>query len=655
VHLTSEVPWRPNDTSYAETEAVLREHLERDYAFPYGPAVSQLRSRGQIEGTPRAKRVKFAAEATTFDPLQFAVQVPDTSDDEASIEGTPHQGNDLSSVIGAAAVGPGKAELARPQSPTGPLQETKLTLMQLHKESRHCAAIDVDRAAATLLDQCTPFHETDPDQFRTIEALASHLASATSTKKRRGFVTPAKLAERWGIGLETAKKTIESTTQLAVRDFTHSWKGRRMKPYAWQLHHPRRNTKAYSDTLFAKCKSLRGNTMAQVFYCEGSHTTHVFPMKKKSEAHIGLDDFFEKMGVPHTIAPDNAKEMTLGEWKRKCQKHSVSLKPIEPHNPNQNLAEGSAIRELKRQYRKLRLKKNFPEVVWDYALEWIAQTRSHTALNIQALDGQVPMCKLTGDTPDISHLAEFGFWDWVWYWVPQPKGPETDMLTKSLGKYIGPEINAGDAMTSRVLAPSGEVVHRSSVAPLTDEEEADPENDRRKEDYLAALKSRLKERAKDIKLKGHDKKEAKEYSADDAEVTNWLWDSDEEPGDYIPYEPIDSSELPWDPPEGHEEEKPDVLPEIAEADDIDFDKHISAKVALPQGGHGFAKGVVLKRVRDQDGLLVGHSNSNPLLDTSQYEVQLEDGAVERYSANMIAEHICSQVDGDGHGQGDPVG
>ena len=49
-----------------------------------------------------------------------------------------------------------------------------------------------------------------------------------------------------------------------------------------------------------------------------------------------------------------------------------------------------------------------PEVLWDYCLEWCALVRSHTALNIPVLDGQVPATRMTGDTADTSFLAKFG-------------------------------------------------------------------------------------------------------------------------------------------------------------------------------------------------------------------------------------------------------
>ena len=89
-------------------------------------------------------------------------------------------------------------------------------------------------------------------------------------------------------------------------------------------------------------------------------------------------------------------------------------------------------------------------------------------------------------------------------------------------------------------------------------------------------------------------------------------------------------------------DKPE-FPELAEADDFDLNNYIAAKVMLPKDGHTFASAKVVARARNPDGELIGKSNPNPLLDTSVYEVEFEDGSVERYHANIIAEHIYSQV------------
>ena len=37
-----------------------------------------------------------------------------------------------------------------------------------------------------------------------------------------------------------------------------------------------------------------------------------------------------------------------------------------------------------------------------------------------------------------------------------------------------------------------------------------------------------------------------------------------------------------------------------------------------------------------------------MLDTSVYEVELEDGSIERYHANILVEHIYASIDDDGY-------
>ena len=51
---------------------------------------------------------------------------------------------------------------------------------------------------------------------------------------------------------------------------------------------------------------------------------------------------------------------------------------------------------------------------------------------------------------------------------------------------------------------------------------------------------------------------------------------------------------------------------------------------------------VTKRARDNDGNVIGHSNTNPLLDTREYECTMEDGSVYRYNANVIVDNIYLQ-------------
>jgi hypothetical protein len=101
---------------------------------------------------------------------------------------------------------------------------------------------------------------------------------------------------------------------------------------------------------------------------------------------------------------------------------------------------------------------------------------------------------MMGETPDISFLAEFGFYNWVWHITPAEKG----LQRKRRGRYLGPALNHGDAMCGFVLRETGKVVDRSSIIPLSDEELRSESIKELQAKFTAKLEETLKSRAKAI-------------------------------------------------------------------------------------------------------------------------------------------------------------
>jgi hypothetical protein len=64
----------------------------------------------------------------------------------------------------------------------------------------------------------------------------------------------------------------------------------------------------------------------------------------------------------------------------------------------------------------------------------------------------------------LSLFCEFGFWDWVEF---QEKGVTFPDITLVLGKYFGPSIDMGTAMTQRIMKANSEIKDRSTVWSLT--------------------------------------------------------------------------------------------------------------------------------------------------------------------------------------------
>ena len=109
--------------------------------------------------------------------------------------------------------------------------------------------------------------------------------------------------------METARQTLDKTTQVAVRNFTDSMGGGRLKPIHYQLKYWRLRCEMFVDTYIVKCKSPRDNKVATV-YCTPFHWIRFDPTPGKADAHNTLDSLFQTVGIPSALIPDNAKELT---------------------------------------------------------------------------------------------------------------------------------------------------------------------------------------------------------------------------------------------------------------------------------------------------------------------------------------------------------
>jgi hypothetical protein len=78
-----------------------------------------------------------------------------------------------------------------------------------------------------------------------------------------------------------------------------------------------------------------------------------------------------------------------------------------------------------------------------------------------------------------------------------------------------------------------------------------------------------------------------------------------------------------------------------------YDEYLMAEVLLPNMGT-VTKARVIGCKRDSDGNPVRRRNSNLILDMREYKVEFADGAMDVFTANMIAENLFSQVNLEGN-------
>jgi hypothetical protein len=131
--------------------------------------------------------------------------------------------------------------------------------------------------------------------------------SGVLTMDRHSKVGPEELSRKWNIGLQTAKDTLDATTQHGVRTAVHPM-SRRLRVDHLHLHRPRLKGMWFLDTMIAKVKSLLGNKCANVF--TNGKFTKVVPMTSRKEAAKSLIDFSDDVGIPEMLMTDGVTEFT---------------------------------------------------------------------------------------------------------------------------------------------------------------------------------------------------------------------------------------------------------------------------------------------------------------------------------------------------------
>jgi hypothetical protein len=222
--------------------------------------------------------------------------------------------------------------------------------------------------------------------------------ASSITTDRHSKVGPEELAKKWNIGLETAKNTIQETTQNGIRTAVHPM-SRRVRVDHLHLHRPLLRSSWYCNTLLAKVKSRLGNTCANVF-TQGKFTK-VAPMMTRAEAGKSLVEFTDDVGNPKVLVTDNAGEFTGRSTKfvKEARRIRIKLHTTEQGQKNQNHAAEREIGFLAKRGKLRMIKKKVPKRLWDFGLIYESELLSRMS---RGTDLQSRYEEVTGNTPDIS-------------------------------------------------------------------------------------------------------------------------------------------------------------------------------------------------------------------------------------------------------------
>jgi hypothetical protein len=210
-------------------------------------------------------------------------------------------------------------------------------------------------------------------------------------------------------------------------------------------------------------------------------------------------------------------------------------------------------------------------------------------------NGKVSEIIMTSSTADISHICEFGWYDWVMFRDNVPTIPDIKL---TLGQYLGPATNVGSALTAKILKSNGQTVCRSTLWHLNDKEIHCPIHQEMCRVFNETITHHLGPNATE-----------QDFLSEDLTPDYDFYDDNHN----------------HDPDHGDLE----VTPEMG-------DNYLNAEIFVLQGGT-LMKGRVTSRKRDKDGNPVGLANVNPILDTHEYMFTFNDGDETILNANLIAE------------------
>jgi hypothetical protein len=114
-----------------------------------------------------------------------------------------------------------------------------------------------------------------------------------------------------GYQINTAQRTIEVTTQLAMCHASHTLH-KRYQTDLLLLNHKQMDEEFHTDTLVSKYESYSKNTCAQVFTTQSGFIV-IYPMTSKARCAKALMLLIQDLGIPNNLFCDNAPEMISPE------------------------------------------------------------------------------------------------------------------------------------------------------------------------------------------------------------------------------------------------------------------------------------------------------------------------------------------------------
>jgi len=264
---------------------------------------------------------------------------------------------------------------------------------------------------------------------------------------------------------DVVQHTLDATTRLYRVD-----PSRRIRR-TYRSHYPahnvnRRSEAVASDTFFFDIDAWGGIKCCQFFIGRRSLFMSVHGMKTDGEFVNALEDEIRKRGAMEKIITDCAKAEISKRVKDILRNLYIDDYQSEPHHQNQNIAERYIQEAKKHAHWVLNTSGAPPESVM-LVLEYITYIWNRTAKRV--IGWRTPCEAMTGDTPDISNMLLYRFWQPVYIADVNSTFPSSS--SEIMCRFAGFSESIGNSMCFKVYnEETGMVLHRSEIRIAEDDD-----------------------------------------------------------------------------------------------------------------------------------------------------------------------------------------
>jgi hypothetical protein len=261
---------------------------------------------------------------------------------------------------------------------------------------------------------------------------------------------------------DVIKRTFDATTQFARSGWiTGKIYDTHRAPFP-ALNVVRRNEAVATDTFFCDTPAVDcGFTDAQFFVGVDSRYVEVYGMKRSAHFIKVLWDTIRKYGAMDVLVSDRAKLEISKKIQDVLRYLCIKDRQSEPHQQHQNPAE-RRYKELKFNVQRIMNMSGAPPYTWLLCMEYACFVMNRMALG--SLDWRTPHERLLGQTPDISMVYRFKFYDRVYFKRVDSRGEDSDASDESAGRFVGFSETVGHAMTYKVLDEiTNKILYRSRI------------------------------------------------------------------------------------------------------------------------------------------------------------------------------------------------